>query len=367
MSTHDEAAAFGVVHETERAGKAAAGAPHDAASLDEPGTGAPSSGRPGEDAPAVHGELSVVMTSDTPRGRHAGTRARHVEIVVHPDATTLAEATAARLLVRLLDLQSVRSPVHVVLTGGTLGIATLRAVAASPVRDAVDWSGVHVWWGDERFVPADSPDRNERQAREALLDGLPLPVGNVHAMPAEGEVPDEEAAADAYARELARFSSLEDDVDDASPSGGVAPQDDGATLGRDTSATEPASAGVAAGRTTAPTALPVPEFDVLLLGMGPDGHVASLFPGHPTVHVANRTVAGEADSPKPPPRRVSLTYPAIRAAREVWLVVAGEEKADAVAKALSGVPVEATPAAGAVGTERTLWLLDVAAAGAIPA
>lgn len=272
-------------------------------------------------------------------GRHAGPPARHLEVVVHPDAATLAEATAARLLVRLLDLQSLRSPLHVVLTGGTVGIATLRAVAASPVRHAVDWSGVHLWWGDERFVPADSPDRNERQAREALIDALPIPADNVHPMPAEGAVADEHAAADAYATELARFSSVgeTDEVDDA---------DDSTASGR-------------------PVA--VPEFDVLMLGVGPDGHVASLFPGHASLHDETRTALGEQDSPKPPPRRVSLTFPAIRAAREVWLVVAGEDKADAVAHALSGAPVDEIPAAGALGAERTFWLVDLAAASRIPA
>ena len=318
----------------------------------------------GEDAELEHGVLPVAFSADAPRGRHAGARERHLEVVVHPDAATLAEATAARLLVRLVDLQSVRSPLHVVVTGGTVGIATLRAVAASPVREAVDWSGVHVWWGDERFVPADSPDRNERQAREALLDGLPIPAANVHAMPAEGTVPDEDAAAVAYAHELARFSAVDDEVDDASPSGGVAPRDH--AIGERSGT--PASAGAAPVPATTSRGLPaVPEFDVILLGMGPDGHVASLFPGHATGHVADSTVVGEADSPKPPPRRVSLTYPAIRAAREVWLVVAGEEKAEAVAKALSGAPVDKIPAAGAVGTERTLWLMDVAAARGIPA
>ena len=107
MTAPDEAAAFGVLPEAERSDEAAADAPHDGAASDESGTGA-----------AAHGELPVVMTSDTPRGRHAGTRARHVEIVVHPDATAVADATAARLLVRLIDLQSVRSPLHVVVTGG---------------------------------------------------------------------------------------------------------------------------------------------------------------------------------------------------------------------------------------------------------
>ena len=243
-------------------------------------------------------------------------------VVVHPDADVLAEAVAARLLTHLIDVQSVRTPLHVVVTGGTVGIAALRAVAASPVRDAVDWTGVHLWWGDERFVPAGDPDRNEGQARAALLDplGAALPAANVHTMPAlGGEAGDLESAAHAYADELAVWA--------------------------------PAGAAV-----------PVPVFDVVLLGMGPDGHVASLFPGHDTLHVTDRTVVPEASSPKPPPARTTLTFPAIRAARAVWLVVAGAEKAEPVARALGGATIDEVPAAGPAGTEQTLWLLDVAAA-----
>ena len=236
------------------------------------------------------------------------------DVVVHPDARVLAESVAARLLTHLVDVQSHRSPVHVVLTGGTVGIAALEAVAASPVRDAVDWSGVHLWWGDERFLPEGDPDRNETQARTALIDALgeALPVENVHPMPARSdEVSTPEASADAYAASAAEAGS--------------------------------------------------PAFDVLLLGMGPDGHVASLFPDHEALAVTGRSTVGVHGSPKPPPERVSLTYDAIRGAREVWVVAAGTEKAQAVASALRGAPVSTTPAAGAIGTERTLWLVDVAA------
>lgn len=236
------------------------------------------------------------------------------DVVVHPDARVLAESVAARLLTHLVDVQSHRSPVHVVLTGGTVGIAALEAVAASPVRDAVDWSGVHLWWGDERFLPDGDADRNETQARTALIDALgdALPAENVHPMPARSDdVPTPEASADAYAAALSDAGS--------------------------------------------------PAFDVLLLGMGPDGHVASLFPGHDALAVQGRPTVGVHGSPKPPPERVSLTYDAIRGAREVWVVAAGPEKAQAVASALRGAPVTTTPAAGAIGTERTLWLVDVAA------
>jgi len=241
------------------------------------------------------------------------------DVVVHPDATVLAEAVAARLLTRLVDVQSHRRPVHVVLTGGTVGIASLAAVAASPVRDAVDWSGVHLWWGDERFLPDGHADRNETQARSALVDALgdAIPAGNVHPMPAlSDEITTPEESAAAYAAELARWSSH------------------GAH---------------------------VPAFDVLLLGMGPDGHVASLFPGHAALDVVGRTTVGVHGSPKPPPERVSLTFDALRAAREVWVVAAGAEKATAVATALGDGDVHDVPAAGALGAERTLWLVDVAA------
>ncbi|WP_066463012.1 6-phosphogluconolactonase [Sanguibacter suarezii] len=237
-------------------------------------------------------------------------------VVVHPDAQVLAQAAAARLLTRVLDLQSVHSPVHLVLTGGTVGIAMLAAVATNPVRDAVDWSGVHLWWGDERFLPDGDPDRNETQARRALLDHLTtLPAENVHPMPAADGTLTVEAAAERYAGELAAF---------------------------------------------APEGEQAPVFDVTLLGMGPDAHVASLFPGHPALEVTGVTTVGVRSSPKPPPERVSLTVETIQASREVWIVAAGAEKAQAVADGLAGDP--AAPVSAAVGTAVTLWLLDSAAA-----
>ncbi|GAA1857939.1 6-phosphogluconolactonase [Myceligenerans crystallogenes] len=258
-------------------------------------------------------------------------------VVVHPDAGVLAEAAAARLLTRILDVQSVRSPVHVVLTGGTVGIRTLARAASSPLLAAVDWSGVHLWWGDERFLPDGDPDRNETQAREALVDGLiaghGLPAGNVHPMPGPSSVGSPEEGAAAYAAELARFA--------------------------------PVAAEASAGADDAGS-LAVPAFDVLLLGMGPDGHVASLFPGHEGL-AATGTTTGVHHSPKPPPQRVSLTFGAIRSAREVWVVAAGAEKAAQAAAALgtdgAGHEVSDVPAAGATGRTRTLWLLDAAAAG----
>ncbi len=254
-------------------------------------------------------------TATSSRHDPAGTRA----VVVLPDADLLAEAGGARLLLALVDAQSDHTPVHAVLTGGRVGIATLAAARRSPLARAVDWSGVHLWWGDERYLPAGHQDRNETQAREAFLDHVPVPPANVHPIPGPDTTPSAGAAATTYAADLARFAQV---------------------------------------------AAPTPAFDVLLLGVGPDGHVASLFPGLPGPDVRDRPVVAVHGSPKPPADRVSLTLPALGAAREVWLVAAGAEKAPAVAAALADGDPRDVPAAGPRGRDRTLWLLDAAAAGA---
>jgi len=240
-------------------------------------------------------------------------------VIVHAEPDVLAQAVAARLIVRLVDAQAERGAAGVVLTGGTIAAAVHRAVRESPARDAVDWSKVDVWWGDERFLPAGDPDRNETQARADLLDALPLDPERVHPMPAvDGpDGPDPEAAAARYADELAR-------------------------------AAKPGTAHL-------------PHFDVLMLGVGEDGHVASVFPEHPVAY-ETRTTSAVRGSPKPPPIRITLTLPSINTAEEVWLVAAGAGKAGAVKLALSGAGPVQVPAAGVHGVDRTLWLLDRAAA-----
>jgi 6-phosphogluconolactonase len=248
----------------------------------------------------------------------------HAEVVVHRDSAALARAVAARLVTRLVEAQAARGFAHVVLTGGGVGTAVLAELASAPARGAIDWAHVHVWWGDERFVPAAHPDRNDVGARSALLDHVPLDPARVHPMPAsdgpDGDNP--EAAAARYAAELAAAAR---------------PEDHG----------------------------PVPAFDVLLLGVGEDGHVASLFPGLPALYDA-RSVVGVHGAPKPPPTRLSLTFASIRAANEVWLVAAGAAKAVPISLALGGVGEIEIPAAGACGRQRTLWLLDEAAAQQLP-
>jgi 6-phosphogluconolactonase len=248
-------------------------------------------------------------------------------LLVHRDADLLARAAAARLVTALVDVQAAQGEASVVLTGGGVGIATLAALAESPARDAVDWSRLDVWWGDERFLPAGHDERNDTQARAALLDAVPLDRRRVHPMPAsEGPdaVTEPEAAAEAYAETLAAAAR---------------PEDHG----------------------------PVPAFDVMLLGLGPDAHVASLFPESPALYEHERSVVAVRGAPKPPPVRLSLTLPAIRRAREVWFIVAGRDKADAVRLAFSGAGHVQVPAAGAAGTRRTVWLLDAAAASQLPA
>jgi 6-phosphogluconolactonase len=247
------------------------------------------------------------------------------EIVVHASPDLLAKAVAARLVTRMVDAQAARGSASVVFTGGRIGIAVLRELRDSPARDAVDWRRVDVWWGDERFVPSTDKDRNDLQAREALLDSVPVDPARLHPFPsADGPLGDDpEAAAERYAAELAAATRPEDHGD-------------------------------------------VPRFDVLMLGVGGEGHIASIFPETPAGS-DDRSVVAVRDSPKPPPTRLTLTFRAISAATEVWLVVAGAEKAPAVALALGGASRTQIPAAGARGRARTLWLLDRAAASRLPA
>ncbi len=252
------------------------------------------------------------------------------EIVVAASAAQLADDAAARLVATLVSAQSVRPLAFLAVTGGGILEQTMRALRDLPARDSVDWRRVSLWWGDERFVPADSDERNDKAAFAALFDALPLEAANVHRMPAAGAQfgDDVEAAAQAYAAALAA----------------AVPTEHERPLGED-----------------------VPHFDTVLLGIGPDGHCASLFPEHPGVHEQDASVIAVHNSPKPPPTRISLTFRALDAANEVWFLASGEEKAHAVAMALDGAGRVQVPSAGPHGRHRTLWLLDHDAAAALPA
>ncbi|AJT40870.1 6-phosphogluconolactonase [Psychromicrobium lacuslunae] len=260
-----------------------------------------------------------------------------VRINIHPSFEVLAATTAARLITKLLDVQNERGEATVVLTGGTVGIATLKAVADSAACLAVDWSKVNFWWGDERFLPADDADRNARQAEDVLLSKIGVDPERVHRMGSSDEFADSQAAAERYAQQLALAAAAEHPDEDPE--------------GLDT---------------TAIVWQALPRFDVLLLGIGPDGHIASLFPEMAGIRVNDALVVGVENSPKPPPSRVSLTLPTINSAQEVWMVVAGEDKAGAVGLALAGANPVQVPAAGPAGRIKTLWLLDQDAAAKVP-
>jgi 6-phosphogluconolactonase len=255
-------------------------------------------------------------------------------VSIHPDSSVLMAAIAARLITKLVDVQDKYGEATVVLTGGTVGIGTLKAVADSPAAPAVDWSRVNFWWGDERFVGADDADRNTKQAFEALLSHLPVDPARVHVPGSSDEFDTPEEAAEDYARRLREAAAAEHSADMS---------DD-----------RPENPGV------------LPRLDIVLLGVGPDAHVASLFPEQGGVREKERTVVGVRNSPKPPPLRVSLTLPTITTAAEVWMVVAGEDKAGAVGLALAGANPVQVPAAGPRGTSRTLWLIDENAASRVP-
>lgn len=255
-------------------------------------------------------------------------------VSIHPDSAVLMAAIAARLITKLVDVQDKHGEATVVLTGGTVGIGTLKAVADSPAAGAVDWSRVNFWWGDERFVAADSDDRNARQAHKALLAHLPVDPTRIHE---PGSSDDFGSADDAAADYAARLKAAAE-----------------AEHAADTSDNRPDEAGE------------LPRFDILLLGVGPDAHVASLFPEQAAIRVKDRTVVGVENAPKPPPSRVSLTLPAINTAQEIWMVVAGEDKAGAVGLALAGANPVQVPASGPAGRSRTLWLIDENAASRVP-
>jgi 6-phosphogluconolactonase len=242
-------------------------------------------------------------------------------VLVHPDKASLAGSVAARFLTKMIDVIEDRGEATVVLTGGTMGIAILAAIRDSPARDSLDWKRVNIWWGDERWLTRDDAERNEKQARDALLDHVAIDEARVHPFPAAGEDIELDDAAGIYAAELAANAA------------------DGAEL---------------------------PAFDVTFLGMGSDGHIASLFPNRGGIREENLTVISVRNAPKPPPERLSLTLPVINSSQRVWLVVAGADKASALGLTLADVSVHEVPSSGAQGRKRTLFFVDNEAAAEVP-
>ncbi|MCW2530047.1 MAG: pgl [Pseudonocardiales bacterium] len=247
------------------------------------------------------------------------------EVFIQPGADALAADVADRTRVTLAKAQKERGFAALVVTGGSILEKVFQALAED--GSGVDWSKVDLYWGDERFVAADSDDRNDLPLERLLIDQLPFDPARVFRMPStdgpDGD--DVAAAAQRYAAILAGQAAAHHGQDDQ-----------------------------------------VPAFDVVLLGMGPDGHCCSLFPDQPGTRELVLTVIGVHDSPKPPPTRISLSFRALAAAEEIWVIASGEGKCEAVAKALGGADRVKIPVAGAQGQRRTLWLLDSAAANQLP-
>lgn len=241
------------------------------------------------------------------------------EVFIFPDHDTLAAAIGARLITAVIDAQNARGTAHLSLTGGRGGTSALEAVLASPACAAIDWSNVDFWWSDERFLPEGDPERNETGAREALLDHINALPEKIHYMPRSGEQygDDVDAAAAGYAAELsAAFGGQQ------------------------------------------------PIFDVSLLGIGEDAHVASLFPGREE-QFSPESVLSVRNSPKPPPTRCTFNMATIQSSREVWLIASGAGKADAIKLATSGLPAKEAPAGAALGINRSLVFCDKDAASEI--
>ncbi len=240
-----------------------------------------------------------------------------LQIVVSENPTELAEAAAERFVDIVKERQSAAGTVRVALSGGSTPRALFNLLASDRFRSEIDWGQIDIFWGDERTVPPDDKDSNYRMARETLLSKVPIPDEHVHRIRCELE-PD--AAASDYELELTQVFG------DVNPEG-------------------------------------PPQFDLILLGIGTDGHTASCFPGTSALWVRDRLVVANP-VPQQQTTRLTLSVPVLLAARNVLFLVAGEDKAPAVHLAIEGDwnPDE-TPSQflrDASGT--VIWMLDAAAA-----
>ena len=235
----------------------------------------------------------------------------YTRVVRLDDGDDVSSVVAARLLERLIELQAAQPLVHLCLTGGDTANAMYEKFAELAEGSTLDASKLQLWWGDERFVPATDPARNSLQAISRLARTVSIKSADTHMMAAADGRKDPHESAAAYESEL--------------------------------------------GETT---------FDITLLGIGRDGHVASLFPDHPSSEPTNRAVVGVTDSPKEPAERITLTLRSLNRSHEVWFLATGESKSTAVASAL--MPDGPAPGSQIRGDVATLWFVDEGAAAGLP-
>ncbi|HET7034868.1 MAG TPA: 6-phosphogluconolactonase [Thermomicrobiaceae bacterium] len=239
------------------------------------------------------------------------------EIRIVPESAALAEQAAQLFVETAAASIATRGAFAVALSGGSTPRAMFQRLAQLPLRQQVEWSKLQIFWGDERTVPPDSPESNYHMARQALLNHVAVPAAQIHRM--QGELDPYEAAAE-YETVLRQVFQL-----------GQQPR--------------------------------LPVFDLQLLGIGPDGHTASLFPGTPALHERGRLCVANP-VPQLQTTRLTLTPPVITASALIVVLAAGREKAEAVARAIQGEwDFETTPSQLLRHAEgRVVWLLDPAAA-----
>jgi 6-phosphogluconolactonase len=231
------------------------------------------------------------------------------DLTVMADAAALAEAAAQRIVARLAARNG---PLAVCLTGGSTPDRLYALLATERFRSVLPWPRIHWFWTDDRFVPQHDPRSNAGAARRLMLDRVPVPPENIHAVPGDAASVDE--AAQRYDSELRHFSGAD--------------------------RPEPAR----------------PLFDVVLMGVGSDGHVASLFPGRPELDEMQRWAVGVAEAGLEPfVPRVTLTFPALASTREMVFLVSGAGKREVMARILAG---EDLPATRAWSDGEMVWLVD---------
>jgi 6-phosphogluconolactonase len=240
------------------------------------------------------------------------------QVVIQPSLEALSREAASRFQRLATESIAAVGRFSVALSGGSTPRVLYRLLGEPPLREVIDWPRVHLFWGDERFVPAEHPDSNYRMAREAFISKAPIPSGNVHRIPTESGNP--ETAAAQYEETLHRFFAQ------------------------------------------------TPNFDLVLLGLGADGHTASLFPGSPALDEHDRLVLA-THVPKLDAWRLTLTPPVLRRARHALFLVSGSDKAPILREVLEGPYDPNRLPAQLVRPEKgdLTWLVDEAAASLLSA